>query len=624
MRTSLSALKPRAWLTRGLNLKMRTWFRFIMERPTICCGICSIVLYKDEAKWRDWPHDVPLPLFETHANHVVYRNGRLSVCNICKSLSVAAAVAKANELDLRPQPSEVRVLTHAERRQISVLKLYCALSRRGPKESAYQRFRGNSSLSSNFRAWSYYAGTAGQFIEPATRGSDEISFARLRRAIIWLKRNNKLLRHVQKSWIIKNNDNFIYISCFHIRHIPAPGATLDWYFQRAQKYNNVALVDGQVRGTNPFSGEQVESAGWRVDMNHEGLDPRETGDEDFLFGRIPAGEEIVNGLKIVRSWAYEHVEPKVFPDLYPYGSGYIEFGRNGVAMKVRRRLQSIDPRWRMEPFYMILAHDLQEQAKVRFERTRVLRNNAATSGTTAKDILTTSTYDTNKTILDQLKTTAVPKYIRGHSRYWSLIRGDALTMVAAKGPPSLFMTFACHEADWEDVSNCISASGLFVDSPFEVNRHLHRKFNAFFRRFINSETGVFAPHKVTEYMIRVEFQKRGSVHYHLLVWLDVPSIETLFQFVHTSIPEDQELRELVLKYNRHTCCSTYCDGIRNTCRFGFPQPCQEKTTLSDDNRRIVYAHKPEDVWINNYNATLMWAWRGNMDIKVCIILPIML
>ncbi len=66
---------------------------------------------------------------------------------------------------------------------------------------------------------------------------------------------------------------------------------------------------------------------------------------------------------------------------------------------------------------------------------------------------------------------------------------------------------------------------LIRDVPVMCATHHDHCFKTFFNTLLKQESGVFAPYIVDDWFARYEFQLRGSLHTHMLVWLkDAPFI----------------------------------------------------------------------------------------------------
>jgi PIF1-like helicase/Helitron helicase-like domain at N-terminus len=548
------------------------------QKPEFVCGICGTTMYPEQRHYRAWT--APLsPLAEKYPRFgqlTKIEDERMNVCQRCRKVNEADAQERSGELDLREIPREVALLSIEEKRALSAVRMYGARYRPGPHFSTYIRFRGTGPLSTSLAAWSQYAGFIGNqpSMQPGASNFSSTAGVALRK-------------------IMEINPLFATV--------PRPGETLDWYL-RVNSYQN-RLEDDTLR------------------MPADDADA-EVGNEDQWFEHLPAGEEIVNGLTVVRSWAFKDLEGKMFPTLYPYGEGIINLEANkGVASEVRRRMLCVDDRWRRSSDWLFALFDIQEKRRLHYEQQRVLKNGRSRDTDqplTAANILESSSYQKRDRLHEEF-TVAVPHYIRGHRRYWKAEHGNLLTYISMFGKPHLFLTFSCFETGWPDVRDLCNG-GMSTNYPVEVTRHMERRFRKFFDEMILAHDGIFRPHRVKEYYWRTEFQKRGSPHWHLVLWLEnVSTADELFGYVSAHVPvEDHELATIVRQCQRHQHRTDRCFRTGPTCQYGFPRDLSEKSQLSEDGHRIVYKRlTEEDRWINTYNAEALRAWRGNMDIQIC-------
>ncbi|KAG5685135.1 hypothetical protein PVAND_014329 [Polypedilum vanderplanki] len=95
--------------------------------------------------------------------------------------------------------------------------------------------------------------------------------------------------------------------------------------------------------------------------------------------------------------------------------------------------------------------------------------------------------------------------------------------------------------------------------------------------------------KVIDYWWRIEFQKEGSPHLHLVVWIENLSsfetpegIELIDQVVSCHYPSEQEnpeLHNLVKKNQRHQHTHTCHKNNSQNCRFAFPRQPSQQTRI---------------------------------------------
>ena len=174
----------------------------------------------------------------------------------------------------------------------------------------------------------------------------------------------------------------------------------------------------------------------------------------------------------------------------------------------------------------------------------------------------------------------------------------------------------------------------------------------------------------SDYWYRFEWQHRGSPHIHGVAWLcNAPNVEhalqdddasskhRLFDFIDSLVcthnpgilpdgsnldnapsesidphvcsrPYSQiedhntDLIKLVANCQRHTQCSTsYCLQTKHgkqECRFGYPKPMQEQTTIVNEDGECELFTAQNDTLVNSYNQIQLSAWRANVDMKYLV------
>ena len=191
------------------------------------------------------------------------------------------------------------------------------------------------------------------------------------------------------------------------------------------------------------------------------------------------------------------------------------------------------------------------------------------------------------------------------------------------------------DLDYSEASAKQNMFNAVQQDPLMVATHFSRRFDALMKFIINGDQQPLG--KVQDYFIRIEFQNRGSPHYHIIFWIEgvpknidnqtAPALKTYIEkVIHTNLPginDDAILHALVsrLQTHRHT---KYCQPRPSSqCRFKFPkQPCSTTRILSHGEtvrRRGRYYETIRDThsaYINPYNPTILKHWRANMDIQV--------
>ena len=157
---------------------------------------------------------------------------------------------------------------------------------------------------------------------------------------------------------------------------------------------------------------------------------------------------------------------------------------------------------------------------------------------------------------------------------------------------------------------------------------------------VQEVAGVAPPFAVQDYVIRIEWQKRGYPHAHILVWTDdkpsqadapdTNTAETLIdKYICTTspnrwkqeeLPVIEKLAEMVV--HKHSAyCGRYTLGA---CRFGFPhreEPETRRRTAREQwgtrSKSAFAVKRDKDAsMMGQYNPALLLKWRGSMDLQL--------
>ena len=184
--------------------------------------------------------------------------------------------------------------------------------------------------------------------------------------------------------------------------------------------------------------------------------------------------------------------------------------------------------------------------------------------------------------------------------YFEKAKKDIFAMIRQLGPATLFCSFSSAETQWihllrilgklvddkeySDIElenlNWEEKCRLIQSDPVTCAQHFDYQFNQFLRHFLMSSAAPLG--KIADWFYRVEYQQRGSLHIHMLIWLeDAPvygcnddnDLTTFIDKIITCKKLDND-PELALLVNRqiHRHCQTCRKKSKAECRFNFPQP----------------------------------------------------
>ena len=315
-----------------------------------------------------------------------------------------------------------------------------------------------------------------------------------------------------------------------------------------------------------------------------------------------------------------------FPQKYPYGKGGFSAERcEHLTMRryFNQRLLDVDGRFSCDVEYLLAAQYAAEYQQInsltsvvmRQVPGRIYRGQRVTAGD-LKDPTRLSD------LIQRDKAYKLLKQVRGTPAYWQKVHYDVLAMIRQLGIPTWFLTLSAAEMKWPEVIQIIARQygEILSDeavcnmtwedkttwlkrNPVTAARHFQYRLDQFWKTFITSKTKPVG--EVKDYMIRIEFQARGSPHAHTILWIkDAPqygkdSDEKVTEFIDKyqvcCYPHDDDELESLVQLQKHThssSCLRY--GL---CRFGIPKMPSPVTLISsepensDDKVKIVNGAK---------------------------------
>ncbi len=267
--------------------------------------------------------------------------------------------------------------------------------------------------------------------------------------------------------------------------------------------------------------------------------------------------------------------------------------------------------------------------------------------------------------------------LRGTKQFWFKQRSRLISMIDCLGMPTVFFTHSAADNQWPELARLIaenpdessSRSSAVNNNPAIADWFFYERISKFMKTFYVDVLGA------TDYWFRFEWQHRGSPHVHGVAWLhNAPDIEKLLSSddsaelldaaeritayvdglvstMNPGIPADgnniinsiplpkikphvcnqqyqginnleMDLVDLVATCQRHTRCSTsYClkrKRGKQECRFGYPKPLQQVTTITTQEGEPVVLTSRNDNLLNAYNPVQLSAWRANVDMQYIV------
>ena len=175
--------------------------------------------------------------------------------------------------------------------------------------------------------------------------------------------------------------------------------------------------------------------------------------------------------------------------------------------------------------------------------------------------------------------------------------------------PTWFLTLSAADLHWPEMIQAVAVqfgkiltqkdvlkmsiadrSKYLCQNPITGVQMFQHRLEAFFSEYLLSDTHPLG--HITDYVIKIEFQMRGSPHAHCLLWVkDAPKIDKdpddvvcafIDKYITAMIPsvttENEHHIKLMDSLQKHT-HSDYCRKNKS-CHFGFPKPPATKTIIS--------------------------------------------
>ena len=352
----------------------------------------------------------------------------------------------------------------------------------------------------------------------------------------------------------------------------------------------------------------------------------------------------------------EDLDLRCFPEVLPWGIGGRNSKRNAAVMPLqyeKARLLSRRGNIRRNIQYIFSLGQANERRKITQGVYASIRNVKGLQFDGTKDFI--DRLKTDDPNIERRLSRSVNK-IPGTAQYWVSVRRKIEAMMEEFGPPTWFVTFNPAEYHWDDLIQYVrdnnqdlegvetmDPSELLAKDPVLVSNYMHMRFAAI-KKFILEANPLG---KVVHHFVRHEYQGRGMVHFHCVLWVeDAPVIgvnsdkevaDFIQKYVSCKIPDqntEPELHDIVMKCQQHT-CKQYCLRIMkkggryaNACRFGFPRPESQAFQLHDvlscvvgrktnkmKKRLYDLGRNKDETCINDYNPDLSFMWGGNTDIQ---------
>ena len=241
--------------------------------------------------------------------------------------------------------------------------------------------------------------------------------------------------------------------------------------------------------------------------------------------------------------------------------------------------------------------------------------------------------------------TEVPNAIPGSKGYWSSRLLDVLAMSHELGKPDFFVTLTQNDA-WPELQAHITrgagqtAKGLDFDEslpkhtcqdpamefPTETVVAFHKRFQLLREKVLEDRSGPLG--QVNDYWWRIEYQRRGALHVHMVVWCEpdtIPEDAVIAEFPRSEDIDDQftqACRSYVEKFQIHsTCVPERCfkgpgEKFLDHCKYGFPFGIKKADRPDESGMRMLYRRRyKEDSRVVPYNLPILLLMGAHVNIQ---------
>jgi DNA replication protein DnaC len=318
----------------------------------------------------------------------------------------------------------------------------------------------------------------------------------------------------------------------------------------------------------------------------------------------------------------EQFEVKCFPDFFPKAGGSFHAYERKPKLQLRRyvnqRLLNHDARFSHDKEYIFSMQYLVELKQLEEDKNVYLRNHSFSGGNKSIN----ASMMRNATFVDNLVSKdhayKFMRNVRGTPAYWQRQLFETLAIFNQIGKPTWFLTLSAAEHLWPEMLQaigCVYGQHFTVEQVMNMN-HAQRskllrrnpvttiqmwknRLESFFNIYIKNDKACPLG-KIMDYIIKIEFQARGSPHAHVLLWAeDAPTIgldadEMICDYVDKfcsgmllenweDAPDDsstEELETLVRRVQMHKHNPMCRASKKSKCRHSFPKLASLRTVIT--------------------------------------------
>ena len=236
----------------------------------------------------------------------------------------------------------------------------------------------------------------------------------------------------------------------------------------------------------------------------------------------------------------------------------------------------------------------------------------------------------------------------GGDRYMRQKMHDIIAISNSVGHPDIFITMTCNP-HWPEIQEALLTGRRADERPDLCDRVFRMKLKLLLKHLKEDEP--FG--RISAFVSVIEFQKRGLVHAHIIIFLDeaakfsLQDPSNIDKLISAEIPSTQasHLRELVLKHMIHNPCSA--DPAARCMREGkcskkFPKPFRSETASVEGDYYVSYRRRSpleggefelrtrktknrgilkinvDNSWVVPHSPDLLRKFRTHMNVELCV------
>ena len=439
------------------------------------------------------------------------KSGLITSCHICKD----------GPKDLYPCgdsdgkvyiPKVLKVLNAYERAQLSLCGIFSHILRKvNPMKKSWEIRRGETNVLTKLDK--HYKGMYGYLVGQKKEEESVMTMAKVAAGLSWLRQNNPLYA----SFLSRVETLFRYDK------------------SKSSLPDGSGVQDAKGRSMQQHLQKEPSGLLLPLEAGSETVPQLSPAEDDAGFQHPKMDDQGKTIMPNNLSYMDKDLEAKAWPCLFPYGNGsWFSGGGLTPAEYCKMRLLNYDSRWRDDHDWAFFWVDRMIKSRIfYYNRAKRLRKSDDLTKERYEDLKQHDPYN--------IYGTDMPTTIPGTKGYWSSKLLDLLAMSSELKKPDYFITVTQND-NWPELQTTIkngpgSCTPLINinDMPFDSGTALcmkhsvetciafHERFRLFKENVLEKENGILG--KVINYWYRFEYQCRGAIHAHIVVWVDPDTIQ---------------------------------------------------------------------------------------------------